>query len=58
MNARAKTITEKPAFKSHYQQRRCLIPVTGFYEWQQTELDKQTYCISRKDQKIFAFAGL
>ena len=58
INARAETIVEKPAFKAAYQQRRCLIPVTGFYEWQKTEQGKQAYCISRKDQQVFAFAGL
>mgnify|MGYP000126006630 FL=1 len=58
INARAETIAEKPAFKSAYQQRRCLIPATGFYEWQKTEQGKQAYCISRPDQQLFAFAGL
>ncbi len=58
INARAESLAEKPAFKSAYQQRRCLIPATGFYEWQKTEQTKQAYYISRKDQQLFAFAGL
>ncbi len=58
INARAETIAEKPAFKSAYQQRRCLIPATGFYEWQKTEQGKQAYCMSRPEQQLFAFAGL
>jgi len=58
INARAETITEKQAFKSAYQQRRCLIPATGFYEWQKTDQGKQAYCISQKDQQLFAFAGI
>lgn len=58
INARAETIAEKPAFKSAYQQRRCVIPATGFYEWQKTDQGKQAYCISRKDQSLFAFAGI
>ena len=58
INARAETVAEKPAFKSAYQQRRCLIPATGFYEWQKLEQGKQAFCISRDNQQLFAFAGL
>ena len=58
INARAETLTEKPSFKTAYQQRRCLIPATGFYEWQTTVQGKQAYSISREDQQLYAFAGL
>jgi putative SOS response-associated peptidase YedK len=33
INARAETLTEEPSFKRLVQQRRCLIPADGFYEW-------------------------
>jgi len=58
INARAETVAEKPAFKSAYRQRRCLIPATGFYEWQITEQGKQVYCVADQTQQLFAFAGL
>ncbi|WP_428355047.1 SOS response-associated peptidase [Methyloprofundus sp.] len=58
INARAETFTEKPAFRSVYKQRRCLIPASGFYEWQPLEQGKQAYCISRTDDQLIAFAGL
>ncbi|MEO1881484.1 MAG: SOS response-associated peptidase [Methylococcales bacterium] len=58
INARAETLSQKPSFKVAYQQRRCLIPATGFYEWQTTASGKQAYCMHRADLQPFAFAGL
>ena len=58
INARAETVSEKPSFRSAFQKRRCLIPATGFFEWQQTGQGKQAYHITRPDHKTFAFAGL
>jgi len=58
INARAETLTEKPSFKNAYRHRRCLIPATGFYEWQATETGKQPYHIHKPDNAVFAFGGL
>jgi putative SOS response-associated peptidase YedK len=58
INARAETLTEKPSFKKAYQQRRCLIPATGFYEWQATAAGKQPYHIHKPDNSLFAFGGI
>ena len=58
INARAETLTEKPSFRKAYQQRRCLIPATGFFEWQTTETGKQPYHIYQPAYALFAFAGL
>jgi len=58
INARAETVAEKPAFRSAYRQRRCLIPASGFYQWQALDQGKQAYYISRKDSALIAFAGL
>ena len=33
INARAETVLERPTFATHIQQRRCLLPAAGFYEW-------------------------
>ncbi|MDR3438842.1 SOS response-associated peptidase [Telmatospirillum sp.] len=58
INARAETITEKPAFRQAFAKRRCLIPADAFYEWKTGTKPKQPYAISLSDGRPFAFAGL
>jgi putative SOS response-associated peptidase YedK len=59
INARAETVSEKPAFRRAFAQRRCLLPADGYYEWQQRGGGpKQPIYISRADGKPLAFAGL
>lgn len=59
INARAETITERPAFAGALERRRCLIPADGFFEWQsRPHGPKQPWWITRGDHEPFAFAGL
>lgn len=58
INARAETVRQKPSFRAAFKHRRCLIPATGFYEWQATPSGKHPFNIHRKDSDLFAFAGL
>ncbi|MBC8123400.1 MAG: SOS response-associated peptidase [Gemmatimonadaceae bacterium] len=58
INARAETLSEKPSFRSASRLRRCLIPVSGFYEWQRLEGRKQPHYIRLGSGEPFAFAGL
>jgi putative SOS response-associated peptidase YedK len=58
INARAETVASSPAFREAFKRRRCLVPASGFYEWQQTERGKLPYFIHLKDIELFAFAGL
>ncbi len=57
-NARVETADEKPSFRTPYRRRRCLIPVSGWYEWDRFEGAKRPYYIHEKDTEISAFAGL
>src|SRR5688500_11655821 len=57
INARAETVAEKPTFRRALKERRCLVPASGFFEWQATKDGKVPYRIHRKDGEPFAFAG-
>lgn len=58
INARAETISTKPAFRTSFKRKRCLVPATGFYEWKRLKDGKIPYYIHMKDDSFFAFAGL
>lgn len=58
INARAETVSEKPAYRTAFRKRRCLVPADSFYEWIGTSSPKQPYRIHFEDGAPFAFAGL
>jgi len=57
-NARAETVVEKPFFRDAFKRSRCLIPASGYYEWQDTPEGKQPYYFTRRDGQLITFAGL
>jgi putative SOS response-associated peptidase YedK len=61
INARAETLAVKPAFRSAFAKRRCIIPADGYYEWQaagEGKKIKQPFYIYRTDGGVLAFAGI
>jgi putative SOS response-associated peptidase YedK len=56
INARAETLLERPSYRPLVRSRRCLVPASGFYEWQPAT--KQPYFIHLREREVFAFAGL
>jgi putative SOS response-associated peptidase YedK len=58
INARSETARTRPAFRSAYKKRRCLIPTTGFFEWKREGTRKRPHFIGMKDDAPFAFAGI
>lgn len=65
-NARSETVLDKPAFARAASARRCLVPITGWYEWQTSPVvvdakgrpRKQPFFITRADAAPLALAGL
>ena len=58
INARSEGVEEKPAFRAAIKQRRCIVPATGFFEWQGERGRKQPYAVTLPGQSLFGFAGL
>jgi len=61
INARVETVAQRPAYRRAFRRRRCLVLADGFYEWQQSALErgpKLPHWISLADGEPFAFAGL
>jgi putative SOS response-associated peptidase YedK len=60
INARAETLAEKPAFRSAFEKRRCVIVADGFYEWQKVpgSTRRKPFHFRIEDGRPFAFAGL
>ncbi len=58
INARSESVADKPAFRSAFKNRPCLVPADGFYEWKNTKGKKQPYYFGLANGEPLAFAGL
>ena len=60
INLRAETVREKKGWKSTLARKRCIIPIDGFYEWQDQGKGerKQPFYITSRDFSPLALAGL
>lgn len=58
INARAETIAEKPAFREACRTRRCILPISGFYEWFRDGQTKLPWYVQMRDQSPMALAGI
>jgi len=59
INARSETLNKKASFKGPLKNRRCLVPLDGFYEWEKVAKGLSLpyrFVLKRKD--VFSAAGL
>ena len=57
-NAKAETLTERPAYRNAFLRRRCVVPAEAFYEWVGPKKERQPLNIGRADGKLLSMAGL
>ena len=57
-NARSETIATSNTFRGSFRHKRCLIPVSGFYEWTGQKGSKTPFAIGLRNRRWFCFAGL
>ena len=58
INARAETVHERPAFRQAFLRRRCIVPLSGFYEWRRSAAGKQPFAIQRQDGDLLSVAAI
>ena len=58
INARSETVHQKPSFRAAFRERRCVIPVNGWFEWRTENGEKQPYWIRPEGVDVFSLAGI
>ena len=58
INAKAETLEQRATFREAFQQRRCVVPADGFYEWTGPKGKRQPLWIHPHTGKLMLFAGL
>jgi len=57
-NARSETIKQKPSYRDAFRYRRCLVPASGFYEWDRSVFPRQPYYFYPGKDQFMAIAGI
>jgi putative SOS response-associated peptidase YedK len=58
INAKSETVFESRLYRGPVRKHRCIVPISGFYEWKKIGDRKQPYAISLKDEPILSLAGI
>ena len=57
-NARIESVTEKPTFRTAFKHHRCIIPVSGYFEWATKGKEKIPYYIKDRTNRPLLLAGI
>jgi len=57
-NAKSETLSKSRAFRLPFERKRCVVPVSGYYEWTKEEGVKLPHLIKPESVAGFTFAGL
>jgi putative SOS response-associated peptidase YedK len=58
LNAMCETVFEKPSFRASIRSRRCLVIVSGFYEWHSSGKKKFPFYIHHGSRSFFSMGGI
>jgi putative SOS response-associated peptidase YedK len=58
VNARAETLLERPSFRNAFRQFRCLVPASGFYEWQKAASARRPWYVLPRETSLFGLGGI
>jgi putative SOS response-associated peptidase YedK len=58
LNAKSEIVFEKSSYKKNVLGQRCLVPVTGFFEWRDINKKKYPYFIGLKEEEIFSLGAI
>lgn len=58
VNARSETAHIKPSFQEAFRHRRCILPVSGWFEWPRGPRRRAPFHISASDEQILLLAAL
>ena len=58
INARSETVATKASFRDSFRRKRCIIPATGFFEWEPKERGRLPHYIRLTGDRPMAFAGV
>ena len=58
INARCESVFQSRLYGKSILEQRCIVPISGFFEWKQSEGGKRPFCIRLKDEPIMSVAGI